>query len=80
MNAVDSDVKTAQQLADELEVAFREGEIGETALLAWELRARFPRESAVATIYIKKVLRDPYVSGISLEDFKKNAKSLRDED
>jgi tetratricopeptide (TPR) repeat protein len=53
--------------------------VGETALLAWEFKARFPRESGVASIYIKKLLRDPYVSGISLEDFKKNAKSLRDE-
>ena len=80
MSAVDVDVKTAQQLEEELEVAFREGEVGETALLAWELKARFPSESGVASIYIKKLLRDPYVAGISLEDFKKNAKSLRDED
>ena len=80
MSAVNIDAKTAQQLEEELEVAFREGEVGETALLAWELKARFPRESGVASIYIKKLLRDPYVAGISLEDFKKNAKSLRDED
>lgn len=80
MSAVDVDVKTAQQLEEELEVAFREGEVGETALLAWELKARFPSESGVASIYIKKLLRDPYVAGISLEHFKKNAKSLRDED
>ena len=80
MSAVDVDAKTAQQLEEELEVAFREGEVGETALLAWEFKARFPRESGVASIYIKKLLRDPYVAGISLEHFKKNAKSLRDED
>jgi tetratricopeptide (TPR) repeat protein len=80
MSAENSDVKTLKQLEDELEVAFREGEVGETALLAWEFKARFPRESGVASIYIKKLLRDPYVAGISLEDFKKNAKSLRDED
>ena len=80
MSAVNIDAKTAQQLEEELEVAFREGEVGETALLAWELKARFPRESGVASIYIKKLLRDPYVAGISLEDFKKNAKSLREED
>jgi tetratricopeptide (TPR) repeat protein len=80
MSSEDSDVKTLQQLEDELEVAFRGGEVGETALLAWELKARFPSESGVASIYIKKLLRDPYVAGISLEDFKKNAKSLRDED
>ena len=80
MSSEDSDVKTLQQLEAELEVAFRGGEVGETALLAWESKARFPSESAVASIYIKKLLRDPYVAGISLEDFKKNAKSLRDED
>ena len=80
MTAENSDVKTLKQLEDELEVAFREGEMGETALLAWESKARFPRESGVASIYIKKLLRDPYVASISLEDFKKNAKSLRDED
>ncbi len=80
MTAENSDVKTLEQLEDELEVAFREGEMGETALLAWESKARFPRESGVASIYIKKLLRDPYVASISLEDFKKNAKSLRDED
>ena len=80
MTEANSDVKTLEQLEDKLEVAFREGEVGETALLAWESRARFPSDSAVASIYIKKLLRDPYVAGISLEDFKKNAKSLRDED
>jgi hypothetical protein len=80
MSALGDEVKTLQQLEDELEVAFREGEVGETALLAWESKARFPSESAVGSIYIKKLLRDPYVTGISLEDFKKNAKSLRDED
>lgn len=80
MSTVDFDAKTSKQLEDELEVAFREGEVGEAALLAWESKARFPKESAVASIYIKKLLRDPYVVGISLDDFKKNAKSLRDED
>ncbi len=45
MSAVNIDAKTAQQLEDELEVAFREGEVGETALLAWELKARFPRRA-----------------------------------
>ena len=80
MSAENSDVKTLKQLEDELEVAFREGEMGEMALLAWESKARFPSESGVASIYIKKLLRDPYVADISLEDFKKNAKSLRDED
>ncbi|MDA8660001.1 tetratricopeptide repeat protein [Luminiphilus sp.] len=80
MSIENSDVKTLKQLEGELEVAFRGGEVGETALLAWESKARFPSESGVASIYIKKLLRDPYVAGISLEDFKKNAKSLRDED
>jgi hypothetical protein len=67
MSSEDSDAKTLQQLEDELEVAFREGEVGETALLAWEFKARFPSESGVASIYIKKLLRDPYVAGISLK-------------
>ena len=80
MSTSDPDTKTLKQLEDELEVAFRAGEVGETALLAWESRARFPDDSAVANIYIKKLLRDPYVGGISYEDFKKNARSLRDED
>ena len=76
MSSEDSDAKTLQQLEDELEVAFREGEVGETALLAWEFKARFPSESGVASIYIKKLLRDPYVAGISLEDFKNKSIKL----
>ena len=65
-------------LENEMEVAFREGDIGHTALLAWEISARFPDSSSVAKIYIKKLLRDPYVRDISSDTFAQNAKSLRE--
>ena len=61
-----------------MEAAFREGDIGLTALRAWEMAARFPDSSATARIYAKKILRDPYVAGISLDTFKQNAKELRE--
>ena len=64
-------------LENEMEVAFREGDIGHTALLAWEATARFPESSSVAKIYIKKLLRDSYVRGISVDTFAQNAKDLR---
>ena len=79
MTSVETAAKTLEQLEAELEVAFREGDLGEAALLAWESTARFPEKSSVARIYIKKILRDPYVAGVSLEDFQKNAKALREE-
>ena len=65
-------------LENEMEVAFREGDIGHTALLAWEISARFTDSSAVAKIYIKKLLRDPYVRDISVDTFAQNAKDLRE--
>ena len=63
-----------------MELAFREGDTGLMALRAWESQARFPKNSATARIYAKKILRDPYLSGISLETFKKNARELRTSD
>lgn len=70
-------VKNLEQLEAEMELAFRAGDQGETALLAWEAVARFPANGSVARIYIKKILRDPYVANITLEAFKDNAKELR---
>ena len=64
-------------LENEMEVAFREGDLGHTALLAWEASARFPGSSSVAKIYIKKLLRDTYVRDISVDTFAQNAKDLR---
>ena len=61
-----------------MEVAFREGDLGHTALLAWEASARFPDRSSVAKIYIKKLLRDPYVRDIRVDTFTQNAKDLRE--
>lgn len=63
-----------------MELAFREGDIGLVALRAWEGLARFPEQSSTARIYVKKILRDPYVVGLSLDTFKKNAKELREAD
>lgn len=80
MTSVETAAKTLEQLEAKLEVAFREGDLGEAALLAWESTARFPEKSSVARIYIKKILRDPYVAGVSLEDFQKNAKALREDE
>ena len=80
MTSVETAAKTLEQLEAELEVAFREGDVGEAALLAWESTARFPDKSSVGRIYIKKILRDPYVANLRLEDFQKNAKALREEE
>jgi tetratricopeptide (TPR) repeat protein len=65
------------RLEAEMELAFREGDIGTTALLAWEAITLFPDRSSVARIYIKKLLRDPNVQGITIEAFVQNAKELR---
>lgn len=70
--------RTMEQLEADMEAAFREGDIGLTALRVWEMAACFPENSATARIYGKKILRDPYVAGISLDSFKKNAKELRE--
>ena len=80
MTSVETAAKTLEQLEAELEVAFREGDVGEAALLAWESTARFPDKSSVGRIYIKKILRDPYVANLRLEDFQENAKALREEE
>ena len=69
--------RTREELDELLEVFFQEGNIGAAALLAWELLARFPSESFVARIYVKKILRDPYVAGLELNVFQSNAKDLR---
>ena len=72
--------RTREELESLMESAFRQGEVGETALLCWESMARFPESSSVARIYCKKLLRDPEVAGIDLAAFKHNAKVLREED
>ena len=69
--------RTREELDELLEVFFQEGNIGAAALLAWELLARFPSESFVARIYVKKILRDPYVAGLELNVFQSNATDLR---
>jgi tetratricopeptide (TPR) repeat protein len=69
--------RTREELDELLEVRFQEGNIGAASLLAWELLARFPSESFVARIYVKKILRDPYVAGLELNVFQSNATDLR---
>ena len=61
-----------------MEAAFQSGDVGETALLCWESLARFPAQSSVARIYVKKLLRDPEVAQVTLDAFKANAKELRE--
>jgi hypothetical protein len=67
-----------EELDETLELAFREGDIGGAALLAWEILARFPSESFVARLYVKKIFRDPYVASLELDVFKRNATDLRE--
>ena len=80
MSKKDISPRDLEQLEADMEVAFRGGDIGLTALRAWEVGALFPANSATARIYIKKILRDAHVSSISLDAFKKNAKELREAD
>ena len=80
MSARPKTPRTSEQLEVAMEAAFGAGNIGQTALLAWEALARFPTQSAVPRIYAKKLLRDPYVASISLDTFKSNAKELREAD
>ncbi|MDG2442391.1 MAG: hypothetical protein P8M13_03930, partial [Luminiphilus sp.] len=67
-----------EELDDTLELAFREGDIGGAALLAWEILARFPSESFAARFYVRKICKDPYVASLELDAFKSNAKDLRE--
>ena len=69
--------RSREELDQLLEACFQEGNIGAAALLAWELLARFPSESFVARLYVKKILRDPYVTGLELTVFQRNATDLR---
>lgn len=78
MNNESNESQKIARLEAEMELAFREGDIGNTALLAWEAITLFPDSSSVARIYIKKLLRDPYVQGITIETFIQNAKELRE--
>ena len=59
-----------------LENAFRSGDLGGAALLAWEILAVFPDQGFSARIYVKKLLRDPYIAGIDLETFRGNVAEL----
>ena len=78
MSADANTPRTADELEAEMEAAFSAGAVGQTALLAWEVLARFPNNSAVARIYAKKLLRDPQLASITLEVFEDNAKKLRE--
>ena len=59
-----------------MENAFRSGDLGGAALLAWEILAVFPDQGFSARIYVKKLLRDPYITGIDLETFRGNVAEL----
>ena len=59
-----------------LENAFRSGDLGGAALLAWEILAVFPDQGFSARIYVKKLLRDPYIAGIDLQTFQGNVAEL----
>ncbi|MBL6696483.1 MAG: tetratricopeptide repeat protein, partial [Luminiphilus sp.] len=69
--------RTAEELIADMENAFRDGELGFTALAIWELTHRFPEQASVARIYSKKLLRDPELSSLSLEQFSVNCKQER---
>ena len=69
--------RTAEELVADMETAFRVGELGATALAIWELTHRFPEQASVARIYSKKLLRDPELSSLSLEQFSVNCKQER---
>jgi len=70
--------KTADELIADMENAFRAGELGLTALAIWELTHRFPDDASVARIYTKKLMRDPELSSLSLEQVKANCKQERE--
>ncbi|MEL0038894.1 MAG: hypothetical protein VW757_01045, partial [Halieaceae bacterium] len=70
---------TIEELEAQMESAFQEGEATDLALFLWEAIGRFPEKASIARIYLKKVLRNPDIAALSLEDFKKNAKRLRED-
>ena len=72
-------VRSRAELDEEMENAFRMGDIGATALLAWEVLARFPDDNFAARLYVKKLLRDPKVASEDLDAFKRDAKLLREQ-
>ena len=59
-----------------MEHAFRSGDLGGAALLAWEILTVFPDQGFSARVYVKKLLRDPYIAGIDLETFQGNVAEL----
>ena len=70
---------TIEELEAQMENAFQEGEATDLALFLWEAIGRFPEKASIARIYLKKVLRNPDIAALSLDDFKKNAKRLRED-
>lgn len=68
--------RTAEQLEADMELAFREGDLGQTALCSWEITARFPDNSFGARVYKKKLLRDSYIQGLSMKTLDQNALEL----
>lgn len=62
---------TIEELEAQMESAFQEGEATDLALFLWEAIGRFPEKASIARIYLKKVLRNPDIAALSLEDFKK---------
>ena len=69
--------KTADELIADMENAFRAGELGLTALAIWELTHRFPNDASVARIYTKKLMRDPELSSLTLDELRTDTKKLR---
>lgn len=78
MSENQSTPRSLEQLDKNMELSFREGDIGATALLAWEILVRFPSDCFAARLYVKKLLRDQNVSSIDLETFTRDAKILRE--
>ena len=56
-------------------MAFRSGDIGQTAFITWELMNRFPEKAGVARVYAKKILRDPEIVGLTVEAIRNNVKT-----
>ncbi len=67
--------KSAEELEEQLGVAFRSGDIGQTAFITWEMMNRFPDKAGVARVYAKKILRDPEIAGLTVEAIRNNVKT-----
>ena len=76
----DNTPATIEQLNATIETAFRAGDPLELAIGIWEAITRFPDKASVAKIYLKKLLREPSVTALTLDTLQRSAKKLREEE